>query len=117
MSRAVVETNVLVSALLSPLGNEAMVVSAIVIEYGEIPARPKFARVLEKVPSLPNLLDLAPCGFTSSDQRDQALLDCAVAGDVDFIVTGNRRHFPDPCYGRTEVVSARQFLNRQSPAS
>jgi predicted nucleic acid-binding protein len=74
-----------------------MVVSAIVIEYGEIPARPKFARVLEKVPSLPNLLDLAPCGFTSSDQRDQALLDCAVAGDVDFIVTGNRRHFPDPC--------------------
>jgi hypothetical protein len=39
-------------------------------------------------------------------------LSCASAAQADFLVTGNRRHFPDTPYGPTHVVSAGELLDR-----
>ena len=65
MIRAVVDTNVLVSGLLSPLGNEALIILAIhqgrlcpcfteviVAEYTEVLARPKFSFPPDEVAAL-----------------------------------------------------------------
>ena len=37
---------------------------------------------------------------------------CAVAAGAQFLVTGNRRHFPGDRYGTATVVNARQLLDR-----
>ena len=65
MIRAVVDTNVLVSGLLSPSGNEALIILAvhqgllrpclseqIIDEYAGVPARPKFAFPPDEIEAL-----------------------------------------------------------------
>ncbi len=44
-------------------------------------------------------------GAGSPDPGDEKFLACAQAAGVKFIVTGNKRHFPDPGAG-IEVVNA-----------
>ena len=48
----------------------------------------------------------------SPDPDDTKFIACAVAARAQFLVTGNRRHFPEPSYGAAEVVNARQVLDR-----
>ena len=48
----------------------------------------------------------------SPDPADTKFLDCAQAARADFIVTGNKRDFPDGSYGATRVVSAGELLDR-----
>ena len=45
-------------------------------------------------------------------QRTPKFLHCAQAARADFIVTGNKRDFPDGPYGPTRVVSAGELLDR-----
>jgi predicted nucleic acid-binding protein len=40
-------------------------------------------------------------GGLSSDPADTKFLHCAQAGLADYIVTGNKRDFPDASYGPT----------------
>ena len=40
------------------------------------------------------------------------IIACALAARADFIVTGDRRHFPEPSYGPATVVNARELLDR-----
>jgi len=37
---------------------------------------------------------------------------CANAARAEFIVTGNKRHFPNAPYGPTRVVNAGELLDR-----
>ncbi|MBV8773172.1 MAG: PIN domain-containing protein [Deltaproteobacteria bacterium] len=46
------------------------------------------------------------------DPGDDKFLACAKAGRVDFIVTGNKRHFPSRASGPIRVVNAAQLLDR-----
>jgi hypothetical protein len=39
------------------------------------------------------------------------LTACALASQVDFVVTGNKRDFPEDQLGATKVVSAGELLN------
>jgi hypothetical protein len=48
----------------------------------------------------------------SSDPADTKFLQCAQAAQADYIVTGNKRDFPDASYGVTRVVSAGELLDR-----
>ena len=41
---------------------------------------------------------------------------CAEAAQADYIVTGNKRDFPDAPYGVTRVVSAGELLDRITPS-
>ena len=45
----------------------------------------------------------------SSDDSDNRFLECADAASADFLITGNRRHFPDN-HGITKILTAREFL-------
>lgn len=82
-------------------------------------ARPKFAftpALLE--PLLATLRDrgehFQPTGSatTSPDPSDTMFLHCAQAAGAEFIVTGNKRDFPDAPYGAIRVVGAGELLDR-----
>jgi putative PIN family toxin of toxin-antitoxin system len=130
--RAVIDTNVIVSGLLSPAGNEALILLAvhqslirpcfsdeILAEYAGVLARPKFAFPPEEVDALLTMLrgrgELVaadPSAPRSPDPDDSKFLQCAHAAQADFLVTGNKRHFPGSPYGPTSVVSAGELLDR-----
>ncbi len=114
MIRAVIDTNVLVSAMISPAGNEALLVMAInqglvapclsreiLEEYSDVLLRPRFGFPQDEIDDMLNLLrrhghllDPVPIARTSPDPDDDKFIACAIAGKVDFLVTGNKRHFP-----------------------
>ena len=132
MIRVVIDTNVLVSGLLTPGGNEGLFVqavadewiracisNAIMDEYALVLSRPKFGfptadveAVLAMLRNKGELLHPAAASATSPDPTDTKFLHCALAAQADFLVTGNRRHFPQGVYGRTQIVSARQLLQQ-----
>ena len=132
MIRAVIDTNVLVSGLLSPAGNEALILLAIhqglvhpcfsegiLEEYAAVLARPKFAfpsdeiaAVLAMFRSQGKLFPPEVSAATSPDPGDSKFLQCAQAAQADYIITGNKRDFPAGSYGVTHVVSAGELLDR-----
>ena len=130
MIRAVLDTNILVSALLVPLGNEAQALIAvrrglvcpcfsdlIVAEYAEVLNRRKFPFRRSSIDETLELIQTKGMSFQpqllaglSPDPEDDALIACAVAAQAHFLVTGNRRHFPQEACGLTKVVSARELV-------
>ena len=94
-----------------------MLPEAIVAEYWEVLARRKFTFPPHEIAALlamsnrlakpfaPDILAVSP------DPGDSKILHCAHAAKADFIVTGNKRHFPDAPYGVTRVVSAGELLD------
>jgi hypothetical protein len=48
----------------------------------------------------------------SPDSGDVKFLHCAKAARADFIITGNKRHFPDAPRGPARVVSTGELLDR-----
>jgi len=133
MTRVVLDTNVLVSALLKQHGAEATVLflvtdkkltwcvsPAIFAEYESVLRRPKFSSVPETY--IAAFLTLAAEAESvqptfriskSPDEPDNRFLECAEAGKADYLVTGNKRHFPAR-WKTTKVVSARQLLEALS---
>jgi predicted nucleic acid-binding protein len=47
----------------------------------------------------------------SPDEADNRFLECTEAGGADFLVTGNKKHFPKR-WKTTEVVNTRELLGR-----
>ncbi len=132
MIRAVIDTNVFVSALISPSGNEALIVFAIqqglikpyfsgeiLEEYAEVLARPKFGFPPDEIQTLIDLIRSRgegvsrlqqPLSSSSPDPSDEKFLICARTAQVDYIVTGNRRNFPSQSCEGIRVVNARELL-------
>jgi putative PIN family toxin of toxin-antitoxin system len=130
MTSVVVDTNVLVSALLNERGAEAAVLALIVAgkliwcvseatvaEYDSVLNRSKFQH-LERW-KITAALALAKAGemaivttivTRSPHDPDNRFLECAEAAAADFLVTGNTRHFPKS-WKATKIVNARQFLD------
>ena len=82
-------------------------------------ARPKFAFPPEEIEAVLAMLQSKGEIFrpeespvVSPDPADTKFLHCAQASMADFIVTGNKRDFPDGPYGPTRVVSAGELLDR-----
>jgi uncharacterized protein len=130
--RAVIDTNVLVSGLLSPAGNEAVVLLAIrqalvrpcfsaeiMAEYAEVIARPKFPFDAAEIAAALAMFResgelIRPIGPVPAlpDADDGKFLHCAQAAQAEYIVTGNRRHFPQDVCGVIHVVNAAELLDR-----
>jgi len=128
--RAVLDTNIIVSALLAPFGNEARLLGVvqndkltpcisreILAEYAGVLARPKFSFAKSEIAGLIGLMEakglmVDPPRITaaSPDPKDNDFIACAIAANADFLVTGNRRHFPLQSCGQTRVVSAGELL-------
>ena len=105
MIRAVIDTNVVVSGLLSPAGNEALILLAIhqglvqpcfseeiLDEYAAVLARPKFAFPPDEIAAVltmfrrqGELFVPAVSAVTSSDPGDTKFLQCAGAAQADYI--------------------------------
>ena len=130
MIRVVLDTNVLVSALLSDAGNESRLVhaarrgaflvyvtTAVLAEYMEVTGRAKFGFATWRLEPLRTFLNTRTLqvvaeqiGPGSPDPSDTKFIACAMAANADFLVTGNRRHFPAERYGSAAVVNARELL-------
>jgi predicted nucleic acid-binding protein len=50
----------------------------------------------------------------SPDPDDNRFLECAEAAGADYLVTGNKRHFPSK-HGKTLVANARQLIEIITP--
>lgn len=111
--RIVLDTNVLIAALLSPHGAPAQLLELalagevvlllddrILAEYRDVARRPKFgfaeadvARVLDGVEAMAEHITALPLAVTLPDPADLPFLEVAAAGQADALVTGNARHF------------------------
>ena len=127
--RAVLDTNVVVSACWKQDGLEARTVNLasegaftpcvsaeIVAEYRDVLARKKLGPVADRTARMLAALErnwiviATPVRMSlACDEDDNRFLECAVAAAADYLVTGNLRHYPERC-GSTRIVNARRFL-------
>jgi len=135
--RWVLDTNVIVSGLLSPAGPPGRLLDAALVgtlrivyddriaaEYREVLERPAlridagdrdaFLAVL----SLHELVVVPPwTGPSPPDPDDQMFLEAVILADEGTLVTGNLRHFPAEVRGRVTVLDPRRawelFVRRQ----
>ena len=130
MIRVVLDTNIIVSALLQPAGPPARIfvlvlggglqlcVSArIYAEYEEVISRARLQRSQETIAS--TLQAIREKGLwvrpaqsvrVCADLDDDIFLECAQAAQADYRVTGNIKHFPTS-WANTRIVTARWLLD------
>ncbi len=129
MTRVVFDTNVIVSALLARSGNEAAalrlvfsgvliacVSPAILAEYRAVLSRPRFkaipAQAVETLLKSLSQSQIVSPEFSltvSPDVEDNRFLECAAAAGADYLVSGNKKHFPS-AWKQTKIVNARELL-------
>jgi putative PIN family toxin of toxin-antitoxin system len=133
MSRigVVIDTNVLISAMLKSSGPPALVFElvafraiemfvseAILAEYREVPGRPKssdldvknVSRLLALIEAEGTLVTPTKKLAISAHDSDNRFYECADAAGASYLVTGNRRYFPTP-YKSTTIITSRQLLD------
>ena len=127
---AVIDTNVLVSALLSSHENAAtvQVVSRlfsgdvipvfsddILAEYNEVLRRKKFnfsedvvRTLLDTITSIGESITPSPSGEDLPDMKDLPFYEVVLEKEADnaYLITGNIKHFPD----KPNILTAREFL-------
>lgn len=128
LCRAVFDTNIIVSAnltrgicyrlfYLAVFGIVNLVVSEKLLkEYQKVLKRPRFHNTPEEVNSYICLIKQASTIVTPSrkikkilDDPDNRVLECAVAGKADYIVTGNKKHFSFPQFEDVKITSPAEF--------
>jgi uncharacterized protein len=130
MIRLVLDTNIIVSALLQPTGPPARIFTLVLggglqlclsagiyAEYEEVISRPRLQRSQETIAS--TLQAIREQGFwvrpaqrvrACADPDDDVFLECAQAAQADYLVTGNTKHFPTS-WANTRIVTARWLLD------
>ena len=129
--KLVIDTNIIVSGLLTPYGNSAEILrlfangkltiyydSRILTEYYKVLNRPKFDFNKEKISAILKEIELSgeliigiPLKEPLPDPDDNMFLEVALAGEVECIVTGNISHFPqNSCFG-IPIFSPLEFIN------
>ena len=131
MPSAVYDTNVIVSAALYATSLPASLVSLaiagqvrlflsppILEEYTEVLNRPKFQFDRDMIDTMLHDLTRVATMVTphiridiSPDAADNRFLECAQAAGAQYLVTGNKRHFPSPVYEGTAIVSPAEFVH------
>jgi putative PIN family toxin of toxin-antitoxin system len=129
MIRAVLDTNIIVSALLQPLGAPAQVfllavsgsiqlciTGNVYAEYEEVIRRPRLRRdqgvisaTLQAIREKGLWVRSTEAVRACSDPDDDIFLECAQAAQAGYIVTGNIKDFP-ASWLDTQIVTARRFL-------
>lgn len=133
MLKVVVDTNVIVSALLKPYSNPALILSLItqkqlnlclsaVIfnEYKEVLGYSKFKQLdQEKVKKLlaqlkKDAIMVAPMvsiNIIKDHPVDNIFLECAFTAKADFLITGNTKHFSLKTFHHINILTPSEFLS------
>ncbi|HEY2390311.1 MAG TPA: putative toxin-antitoxin system toxin component, PIN family [Candidatus Angelobacter sp.] len=132
--RLIIDTNVLVSALIKPDGLQRTVFllattkparwyvsDPIMQEYVAVLARPELkirrSLRLQAIQLIKNhTYSVAPSNLPqiTTDPDDNIFLECADAARADYLVTGNLRHFPK-FWKKTKIIDSREFLDIVAP--
>lgn len=128
--RLVIDTNVLVSALLFPFSASADVLNVVLSgeasllfdvrilnEYRAVLSRKKFLfnsedieYLIDYVIAKGELVSVTPINIALPDPTDLPFLEVAVSGMASALVTGNKRHYPRK-YGSVVVLTPSEFLS------
>lgn len=133
LPKIVLDTNVLISALLKSRSNPAIIVSLIIdgrvilclspgimAEYQGVLKRPKFKALNQTaVKKLLHALEKKAVWVEPEetikkiavDPADNKFLECAVEARADYLVTGNTKHFSFKKFKSTKIVTPVEFLN------
>ena len=127
--RVVLDTNILISACWKPGGNESQVVAlagltlcisgTLEAEYRDVARRKKVAKhrdcleaIIASIVKVAHKVQPTQTCTACSDPDDNQLLDCALAANAQYVITGNLRHFPAEWAG-VQVINARRLLDLQ----
>jgi len=133
MLKVVFDTNVIVSAALYEESLPALLLSLgledevrffvspeLFNEYERVLKRPRFklghkaiTELLEKI--LKKAVMVNPSKelkILKIDETDNRILECATKAKADFVITGNKRHFPLEEFKGIKIVTPREFINR-----
>jgi putative PIN family toxin of toxin-antitoxin system len=133
MLKLVIDTNVVISSLLKPESNPALIMSlvlrgdctlcvteAIFLEYEGVLGRGKFkkldqAGVGEFLSTLRKralwVVPKVTIDDVTKDPDDNAFLECALESKADFLITGNIHHFPEKKFRHTSIVTPGEFVS------
>ncbi len=132
--RLVLDTNVVVSAALKPVGLQRTVLllaiskparwhvsDAILEEYAAVLARPELKirrglrqQLLQLIKDHSRVVVPSHLPQITTDPADNIFIECSDAARADYLVTGNERHFPR-FWKSTKIISSREFLNIIAP--
>jgi putative PIN family toxin of toxin-antitoxin system len=130
MINVVIDTNILVSALWTPGGNPAKILSMVVMgnispcydhgilfEYREVLSRPKLNFASAKTEEILELIEYygysviaKESGIAFTDEADRKFYDVSVACGA-VLITGNLKHFPAERFIMTPVAFLRRYSN------
>lgn len=132
MIRVVLDTNVIISALLKGGGAPALILSLVLddyiqlcmtqeifTEYTGVLSRNKFQN-LDQASVRKALLYIKRKAFWVSpstrisiikiDPEDNKFLECTLEAKAHYLITGNRKHFPMAHYDKTRIMSPSDFF-------
>jgi putative PIN family toxin of toxin-antitoxin system len=127
----VLDTNVIVSGTLKPFSKAASILRLVadgtiqlaydfrlLSEYRDVLSRPQFHvpkgnvdTFLAQIEEEGFLVSGKPLDIHLPDPDDEPFLEVALAGKVEALVTGNKRHFPmSRKYGGVKILSPNEFV-------
>ena len=129
--KIVLDTNVLVSALLKPSSKSAAILRLIIngklqlafdtrilAEYREVLQRPRFHFTFRQINPLLDFLEKegvlavgVPLSTGLPDPSDEPFLEVALSAHVEALVTGNKRHYPKAASEGILILSPSEFLD------
>jgi len=127
--RVVIDTNVIISALINANGTPAKILSMvlngdikilyddrIIFEYEDVLSRKKFGFDAEMVNDLIDYIrhdgkyvDTNSLDVQFTDQDDKKFYEVCKSGKARYLITGNAKHFP----ADSVIISPREFLESQ----
>jgi len=129
--KIVLDTNVLVSGLLTPFGTSGEIVrmvsagklillydSRILLEYQEVLYRSKFQFDKDQIDLLIDYIakngqvaPTSPLNKSLPDPDDAPFLEAAIGGETEYLVTGNKVHYPKKIREGIKILSPTEFIN------
>ncbi len=140
MQSLILDTNVVVSGLLSKNSPPSLILDELVLnrrveictsdeimaEYLEVLRRDKFARYpdfITRAEFLLHHLHQISLKYTPdtqidlvADKDDNRFLELAIAAQADFLITGNTSDFTMKAIGQTQIVTPREYYQLYWPA-
>jgi putative PIN family toxin of toxin-antitoxin system len=132
--RLVLDTNIVVSAALKPLGLQRTVLllaltkparlylsPPVFAEYGTVLSRAELhirkglrQQLLQLLENRAHFVAPSSSLQVTSDPADDVFLECADAARADYLISGNQRHFPK-FWKKTKVITSREFMGMVAP--